>query len=102
MLTSDCVSDCNSQKKFEVTVDKKNGLASPQTLDQMESENRMEYGYGSGYINGPVKKEKICFFFVTNLRKPCFIFGDNYCFCYNVHVPSLGQTQSYICPLTNI
>ena len=61
MLTSDCVSDCNSQKKFEVTVDKKNGLASPQTLDQMESENRMEYGYGSGYINGPVKKEKICF-----------------------------------------
>ena len=69
MLTSDCVSDCNSQKKFEVTVEKKNGLASPQTLDQMESENRMEYGYGSGYINGPVKKEKICF--SQDPKSPC-------------------------------
>ena len=35
----------------------------------MESENRMEYGYGSGYINGPVKKEKICF--SQDPKSPC-------------------------------
>jgi len=35
----------------------------------MESENRMEYGYGSGYINGQIKKEKLCF--SEDPKSPC-------------------------------
>jgi hypothetical protein len=68
-LTSECANDCNSQKKFEVTTGIKNALAAPPTLDQLESENRMEYGYGSGYINGQVKKEKLCF--SEDPKSPC-------------------------------
>jgi len=68
-LTSECANDCNSQKKYEVAAGTKNAFSAPSSLDQLESENRMEYGYGSGYINGQIKKEKLCF--SEDPKSPC-------------------------------
>jgi hypothetical protein len=53
-LTDGCKNDCNNQEKFIVKKSKGNS----QDSDDL---NRIEYGYGSGYINGLVTNEKLCF-----------------------------------------
>ena len=52
VLTDKCKEDCNKQTKFTET----NSLAGPDDLM-----SRIEYGYGSGYINGFINEQPICF-----------------------------------------
>lgn len=54
-MTDGCKNDCNTQEKF--IAKKSKGFASQESDDL----NRIEYGYGSGYINGLVTNEKLCF-----------------------------------------
>lgn len=51
LLSDKCTENCNSETKFK---DKK-----PAAGDDLMG--RVEYGYGSGYINGFVDEEKLSF-----------------------------------------
>jgi len=54
VLTDKCTENCNRETKFISQRSSKN------SLDDDEL-NRIEYGYGSGYINGVRHEQKICF-----------------------------------------
>jgi len=62
VLTSKCNETCNKAQKFVQTKD----VASISENDEL---SRIEYGYGSGYINGYVAKEKLCF--AKDKSAPC-------------------------------
>ena len=53
VLTDKCTDDCNSETKFKVN-QPKDASAFSEARAQIEDSlnNRIEYGYGSGYING--------------------------------------------------
>lgn len=62
VLTSKCTENCNSFEKYDVEKGK-----TPEQLKEMKSKlaealtGRMEYGYGSGYINGYLEEMQLCF-----------------------------------------
>jgi hypothetical protein len=51
VLTDLCTENCNSQTKFKVGNSSLFQQGSIESIDEA-SGNRIEYGYGSGYING--------------------------------------------------
>ena len=66
VLTDQCNEDCNEQQKYKLKKDNKTGSFLVHHKDGFEAQvddmmGRMEYGYGSGYINGFLATEKICF-----------------------------------------
>lgn len=69
LLTDRCDEHCNQQKKFKVPKAGQNateGSGIAGSLVQVTTSDdfgtaRLEYGYGSGYINGFLADEKICF-----------------------------------------
>lgn len=57
VLTDKC-STKNKSPKFKSKTDT---LAVKSPWGNEDNIQRMEYGYGSGYINGQIETEKICF-----------------------------------------
>jgi hypothetical protein len=63
VLTDKCDLNCNQQTKFLTHKAK----AEPKDVEEMQRQltesldNRVEYGYGSGYINGMAAEQQICF-----------------------------------------
>ena len=69
VLTDRCDEHCNTQTKFKVPKPGQNGAAGSAgsgALVQVAASDdggaaRLEYGYGSGYINGFLADERMCF-----------------------------------------
>ena len=69
VLTDKCTENCNKQTKYVQTKDLAKEASLSQSQDEDASNNRIEYGYGSGYINGYLSQEKICF--AKDDSQPC-------------------------------
>lgn len=70
VLTDKCTDDCNAETKFKVNQPKDASVFSEARAQLEESlNNRIEYGYGSGYINGALADQQICF--ANSTSAPC-------------------------------
>lgn len=74
VLTDKCTDDCNAQTKFKVSQPSKNDTTGGTFNDYASSiennlDNRIEYGYGSGYINGALADQQLCF--ANSKTAPC-------------------------------
>ena len=61
VLTDKCNENCNTIPKYKTGFVQQAESATSFQFESDDMNNRIEYGYGSGYINGNIADQKICF-----------------------------------------